>query len=267
MHTSPALTAEVNGVTVSYRRTGHGGAPTMFLHGLMGDGATWRPVTRLLEADLDVITPDARGHGRSSAPASGYRYSDLAADVKSLTHHMGLGRLLLVGHSMGGMTAALAATEMGQRLRGLVLVDPTFLSDTRQQEVFDSDVVGQHRQALDRGRSVLLEDALARQAHRSSEVVELQVEARLRTSLAAFEVLRPPNPPYRELVTTWDVPTLLVIGDKPVVTLDTAMELCDLNPRLRVEQIAGAGHGLPFDQPEQLAKSILAFARDLSGSP
>jgi len=62
-------------------------------------------------------------------------------------------------------------------------------------------------------------------------------------------------------------PTLLVIGDKPVVTLDTAMELCDLNPRLRVEQIAGAGHGLPFDQPEQLAKSILAFARDLSGSP
>jgi N-formylmaleamate deformylase len=68
MHTSPALTAEVNGVTVSYRRTGHGGAPTMFLHGLMGDGATWRPVTRLLEADLDVITPDAPGHGRSSAP-------------------------------------------------------------------------------------------------------------------------------------------------------------------------------------------------------
>jgi N-formylmaleamate deformylase len=156
---------------------------------------------------------------------------------------------------------------MGQRVRGLVLVEPTFLSDTRQQEVFDSDVVGLHRQALDRGRSVLLEDALARQAHRSSEVVELQVEARLRTSLAAFEVLRPPNPPYRELVTTWDVPTLLVIGDKPVVTLDTAMELCDLNPRLRVEQIAGAGHGLPFDQPEQLAKSILAFARDLSGSP
>ena len=261
------MTADVNGVAVSYLRTGTGEDPVMLLHGLMGDGAGWAPVTRLLEADLDVIAPDARGHGRSSAPDSGYRYSDLAADVVGLTEHLDLRRLLLVGHSMGGMTAALAATQLGQRLRGLVLVDPTFLSETRQQQVYESDVLDQHRQALRRGRAVLLEEALARQTHRSPKVVELQVEARMRTSLAAFDVLRPPNPPYRALVGRLDVPTLLVIGDRPVVTPDMAMELCELNTRLRVEQVAGAGHGLPFDQPEQLARSILAFARELSDGP
>ena len=59
------------------------------------------------------------------------------------------------------------------------------------------------------------------------------------------------------------MPTLLVIGDKPVVTLDVAAELCGLNPRLRVDQIDDAGHGLPFDQPERLAQSVAAFVREL----
>jgi pimeloyl-ACP methyl ester carboxylesterase len=89
------------------------------------------------------------------------------------------------------------------------------------------------------------------------------VEARLSTSPAAFDVLRPPNPPYRELVDALGVPTLLVIGDRPVVTRDMAGELCELNPLLRVRQVDDAGHGLPFDQPERLAQTVLTFVREL----
>jgi len=259
----PTSNADVNGVTISYLRTGGDMPPAILLHGLMGSGAGWTPVARLLEAELDAIMPDSRGHGRSSAPASGYRYPDLAADVAALIQGLGLSRLVLIGHSMGGMTAALAATRIGHLVRGLVLVDPTFLSSERQREVFGSDVAEQHGHALSLGRSALLEAALARHAHRSRELVELQVEARLNTSMAALDILRPPNPPYRELVTALEVPTLLVIGDKPVVTVDMASELCELNPRLRVDQVVDAGHGLPFDQPERLAQTILTFVREL----
>lgn len=84
-----------------------------------------------------------------------------------------------------------------------------------------------------------------------------------RRRLAAVDILRPPNPPYRQLISALDLPTLLVIGDNPVVTLDMAAELREPNPCLRVDQIDDAGHGLPFDQPERLAQSVLAFARDL----
>jgi pimeloyl-ACP methyl ester carboxylesterase len=129
--------------------------------------------------------------------------------------------------------------------------------------VYESDVAEQHRHALRLGKSALVEDALARHARRSPELVELQVEARLNTSPAAFDILRPPNPPYRDLVSALDVPTLLVIGDKPVVTLDMATELCELNPLLRVDQIDDAGHGLPLDQPERLAQTVLTFVREL----
>lgn len=251
-------------MAISYLRTGGDMPPALLLHGLMGSGARWTPVARLLEAELDVIMPDSRGHGRSGAPASGYRYLDLAADVVGLTQELGLSRAVLIGHSMGGMTAALAAIRIGHLLRGLVLVDPTFLSSERQREVYESDVFEQHGHALSLGRSALLEDALTRHTHRSRELVELQVEARLSTSLAALDILRPPNPPYRELVSALDVPTLLIIGDnKPVVTLDMATKLCKLNPRLRFDQVDDAGHGLPFDQPERLAQAILTFVREL----
>jgi pimeloyl-ACP methyl ester carboxylesterase len=233
----------------------------------MGSGACWTPVARLLASELDVVMPDARGHGGSSAPASGYRYPDLAADVEGLTQALGLSGLVLVGHSMGGMTAALAATRMGHLLRGLVLVDPTFLDPERQREVHASDVAEQHRTAVGMGRSALLEEALARHRRRSPEIVELQVQARLSTDPAAFEVLTPPNPPYRTLVGALEVPTLLVIGDDPVVSLDESRALRHLNPRVRVEQVADAGHGLPFDQPDRLVRAILAFVRELPLRP
>ena len=64
------------------------------------------------------------------------------------------------------------------------------------------------------------------------------------------------------MVRAIDVPNLLVIGDSPVVTLDMAMELRSLNPRLRVEQVQNAGHGLPFEQPERLSEVVGSFLRE-----
>jgi N-formylmaleamate deformylase len=226
-------------------------------------GATWTPVARALEGELDVIMPDARGHGGSSAPRDGYRYDVLADDVVALVHELDLTRPILLGHSMGGMTAAVVASRRAGFLRGLVLVDPTFLDPERQREVFESDVAEQHRRALGREKADLVGDARARGSARPLELLELQAEARLKTSIDAIDILRPPNPDYRELVRAIDVPTLLVIGDEPVVTMEMATELEGLAPRLRVEEVENAGHGLPFDRPERLAEVVATFVREL----
>jgi len=265
MSTWPAGTVGVNGIAVSYLRAGGGGPTVVLLHGLMGGAVVWAPVARRLEADCDVVMPDARGHGRSATPREGYRYSDLADDVVALIEALGLNRPVLVGHSMGGMTAALVASRIGSRLRGLVLVDPTFLSEERQQEVWTSGVAEQHEQARRRGRRALLQEYIARHPHRSAELVDLQVQARLAASPAAFDILRPPNPPFGDLVAALVVATVVVIGDRPVLDPGTARKLCASNPLVRLEQIADAGHGLPFDQPQQLARVVLAFIRSLPG--
>ncbi|AKT38963.1 alpha/beta fold hydrolase [Chondromyces crocatus] len=255
---------EANGIDIHYLRTGGAKPPVVLLHGLMGSGACWTPLARALEGEFDVVMPDARGHGGSSAPHDGYRYDDLASDVVGLLGALGLSRPILLGHSMGGMTAAVVASRGGGLLRGLVLVDPTFLSPERQCEVHESDVAEQHRQVLGLQKVDLVAAARARHPHRSPELVELQAEARLKTCMAAFDVLTPPNPAYRDVVSAIDVPSLLVIGDSPVVTLEMATELRALNPRLQVEQIQNAGHGLPFEQPERLGEVVASFLRELA---
>jgi predicted alpha/beta-fold hydrolase len=76
---------EANGISIHYLRTGGAKPPVVLLHGLMGNGACWTPLARALEGEFDVVMPDARGHGGSSAPHHGYRYDDLASDVAGLT--------------------------------------------------------------------------------------------------------------------------------------------------------------------------------------
>jgi N-formylmaleamate deformylase len=263
MATWQAGTCATNGLTVRYLRTGGTKPPVVLLHGLMGSGACWTPVARALEADHDVVMPDARGHGGSSAPPSGYGYDDLAADVVGLVRTLGLEGALLVGHSMGGLAAALVASRSAELLGGVVLVDPTFLSPERQQEVYASDVAEEHRRALARSRAELVAEARPRHRRRSLELLDLQAEARLATCLHALDVLRPPNPPYREVVAAIDVPTLLLIGDRTIVTVEMAEALRDDNAHLSIERIPGAGHGLPFDEPDRVAHCVASFRRRL----
>ncbi|WP_255441933.1 MULTISPECIES: alpha/beta fold hydrolase [Corallococcus] len=254
-----------NGINLHYLRTGGANPPIVLLHGLMGSGACWTPVARVLEGDFDVVMPDARGHGGSSAPHHGYGYDAHASDVEALIRGLALSRPVLLGHSMGGMTAAVVAGRRAGGLRGVILVDPTFLSPERQREVHDSDVAEQHRQALGLQKSELVAQGRARSPHRSPEIVELLAEARLKTHMGALDVLTPPNPGYRDVVSAMDVPVLLVIGDRgPVVTLEMARELRSLNSRVRIEQIQDAGHGLPFDQPERLGAVVASFLRELA---
>lgn len=258
-------TCQANGIDVHYLRTGGDKPPVVLLHGLMTNGACWTPLAQALEQEYDVVMPDARGHGNSSAPDHGYRYDDLAADVVSLIDELGLVTPVLLGHSMGGMTAAVVASRNPKRLRGLVLADPTFLTPQRQREVHESDVAEQHRRILNRPREDLLAEIRVRQSRRSQAVIELFAQARFQTSIHAFEVLTPPNPDYVPLINTIDVPSLLVIGDVgSIVSPEVAAELAGLNQHLEVVQIAEAGHGVPYDQPERFSAVIQTFLRSVS---
>lgn len=257
-------TCEANGINIHYLRTGGDKPPVVLLHGLTANGTCWTPLARALEEDYDVVMPDARGHGNSSAPGQGYCYDNLANDVLRLIEALGLVTPVLIGHSMGGMTAAVVANRNPKRLRGLVLADPTFLTPQRQREVHESDVAAQHRQILNRPREDFLAQIRIRHNHRSCELIEIFAQARFQTSIHAFEILTPPNPDYVQLIKTLDIPNLLIIGDVgAVVSPEMAAELAKLNQRLEFVQVANAGHGIPYDQPEHFSAIVKAFLRSL----
>ena len=254
---------KTNGINIHYTRTG-GGKPTLvLLHGLTANGACWTDLAHLLENEYDIIMPDARGHGESSVPDYGYRYEDHANDIIGLINFLRLPPPVLLGHSMGGMTAAVVASRSPKLLRGLILADPTFLSIKVQREVRDSDVGDQHRRILGKSLKDLVADMQSRHPNRSSDTIGLIALARLQTSMAAFDILTPPNPDYRQLVRAIDVPSLLVFGDKGVVSSVVAEELQRLNPRFQVDKIPEVGHGLHYDQPERFAAVIGSFIRSI----
>jgi pimeloyl-ACP methyl ester carboxylesterase len=96
----------VNGMRLHYYRTGETKPALLLLHGFNENGLTWLRVARALEADFDVVMPDARGHGHSEGVAAGGFSSDLLlADVAALIPALGLGRPRVIGFSQGGMTA------------------------------------------------------------------------------------------------------------------------------------------------------------------
>jgi N-formylmaleamate deformylase len=250
---------QTNGAIIHYRRTGGDKPSLLLLHGLMANGACWTPFARALENEYDVVMPDARGHGASSAPLGGYRYEDHAADVSALIAGLRLSAPILLGHSMGGMTAAVVASQAPRSIRGVILVDPTFLSPDRQREVFDSDVAERHRHLLAQDRREVLADLSSRHPRRGTETLELIASARLQTRMSALDVLTPPNPEYRGLVSAIDVPILFVIGDAGVVSLESVSQLQNFNSRIKVVLIPDAGHGVQYDQPERFEAAVRSF--------
>jgi pimeloyl-ACP methyl ester carboxylesterase len=229
----------------------------------MTNGLCWTSLANVLQKEYDVIMPDARGHGSSSAPDYGYRYEDHANDVAGLINALRLPPPILLGHSMGGMTAAVVASRKPNLLRGLILADPTFLSPKVQREVRDSDVAEQHRKVLNMSLDEVIAEARRRHPNRAIETLELFARARLQTSMSAFDVLTPPNPDYKQLVSKIDVPSLLVFGDKGVVSSCVAEELQRLNPKFQAEQIREAGHVLHLDQPERFTGVVRSFLRSI----
>jgi N-formylmaleamate deformylase len=255
---------ETNGINIHFTRTGGSKPPLILLHGLTANGACWSVLAHALEEHYDVIMPDARGHGKSSVPDFGYRYEDHANDVVGLIEALRLSHPILIGHSMGGMIAALVASHNPELLLCLILADPTFLSPKVQREIRDSEVADQHRRYLTMSLEDLVAEARSRHPDRSLDTIELLARARLQTSMAAFDVLTPPNPDYRQMVSAIKVPTLLVIGGSAgVVSPDVAADLKCLNPRVQVERIPEAGHGLHYDQPERFAVVVESFLRSI----
>ncbi|MCL1920655.1 MAG: alpha/beta fold hydrolase [Kiritimatiellaeota bacterium] len=103
---------------------GNGEPSVIILHGLMGSSANWRAVQDALSETYRVICLDLPNHGASPHIAQ-FSLQSLAEDVIETMDALGLGRAVIMGHSLGGKVAMLMASEFTKRVRGLIVVDIT----------------------------------------------------------------------------------------------------------------------------------------------
>jgi pimeloyl-ACP methyl ester carboxylesterase len=113
-----------SGVELAFDEEGlAGGPPIVLLHGLTDDRRSYAPVVDDLAPRYRLFVVDLRGHGESSH-AGRYRAVDYAADVSELLRARISGPAVIVGHSLGGLTAACLAGTNEELVAGLLLEDP-----------------------------------------------------------------------------------------------------------------------------------------------
>jgi pimeloyl-ACP methyl ester carboxylesterase len=170
MGTEHARRVRAGSIELTVLEEGAGGRPLLVLHGFCGAKENWAEIMGPLSGNgWHVIVPDQRGHGASDHPAGtpSYKFETFVEDAKALTEELGWDRFVLVGHSMGGMTAQLLALDDPSKLDGLILVD-TFHSRIE----IEADAVAVGRQIVESGGMQALvdsmrglEDPLVTQAH------------------------------------------------------------------------------------------------------
>ncbi len=118
-------------VKLHYSEAGTG-TPLVLLHGFPLSSAIWRAQREGLSDRCRVVTPDLRGHGKSPAPEGIYEMETMARDVFALLDSLGIGKAVIMGHSMGGYVTLAAAKLAPERFLGLGLISSQAAADTEE---------------------------------------------------------------------------------------------------------------------------------------
>ncbi len=269
-----------DGTELAVLVAGHGGGtPRIVLaHCWTGDRRVWGPVARrLVSSGHEVVLYDQRGHGRSTVGTAGCTLEALGDDLALVLEHVDAKRAVLAGHSMGGMAvqsfAARHPDMVADRIAAALLASTAstpFLRGVRRR--FGPSVVGRRRvdALLARpwvgpravrdfvGRNPQLSHlrALTETFRATPGPVRMQLLADMRVLdlTPGLEVLR-------------RIPVTVVVGTRDRHTPpDQAMHIVSLLPHARLVVEPDAGHMLPYEAPDLLAR-LLAEAAAGAGLP
>lgn len=227
----------------------------LLVHGLGSSAALmWRLGDALADAGWHATAVDLRGHG--DAPRSlDYSVAAYGADLAATRPAGGGSWDAVIGHSLGGAASTVAAASDAAWTRRLVLIDPAIHVNGR-----DAGIVrrSQERAFADTRLEVVQQE----HPHWHPQDQELKVDAVLRASAWAVEQTSAQNQPWdvRSAAAALTVPTHVLGADPAVYSIftgDLAEEVLSANPLITMSIVAGAGHSLHRDKPEESVRQLL----------
>lgn len=250
------------GITVSFLEVGSADETTaiVMLHPWLESADAFSTMLPHLGSGLRVLAPDLRGCGDSDKPTGGYELPNLAADVVAFIGAAQVKSAILVGASSGGYVAQAVAASHPGLVSGLVLAGaprslqgrtPAFATQLEQlSDPIDHDWA----------------QSFVESFTPAGGVPEEFVDSRLRDALAvpagiwreSLEALIRSDPPESGMI---QAPTLVVSGNRDELLDRDAEALVRDIPGAALVEYAGAGHLIHWEQPERLARDVLAFAQ------
>lgn len=241
------------------------GAPVVLIHGLFGSLDNLGLLARPLGEQFRVISVDLRNHG-ASFHSGEMSYPAQAADILALLDHLGLDRVALVGHSMGGKVAMQLAKQAPERVSQLVVADiaPVAYPHARHKNVFAGlnatlEHAPQSRSEAEAMLAEHIEIAGVRQFLLKS-FAKGESGWGWRFNVPALErnyanIMGWPDDERR-----FEGPTLFIKGGESDYMLPQYSETALAQfPAARVRVIAGTGHWLHAEKPVLFNKLVVDF--------
>jgi pimeloyl-ACP methyl ester carboxylesterase len=113
-----------NGIKLAYDDRGAGDPIIVFVHGWTCDQSFFAPQAEHFAKRHRVVSVDLRGHGDSDKPHGPYPIGAYADDIAYLIVQLGLGKVVAVGHSMGGLAVAQLAASHPNCVAAIAMVEP-----------------------------------------------------------------------------------------------------------------------------------------------
>jgi pimeloyl-ACP methyl ester carboxylesterase len=237
------------------------GPPVVLLPGYADSHRFFEPLLPHLGVELRVLALTLRGHGDSDKPEVGYDLATLAGDVIGFLDALSLERVVLVGHSSGGLVAQQLCCDHPGRVRGQVLVGAPL--DLRGLRPPFADVVERMTDPVDpelvremMGTLPLTDPAVTPEY--VEEMVAESAKVPAQVWRTALDELRSATPPTEGDVP--DVRTLVVAGEEDVLLGPEAQEALAEAWDARLVVLPDAGHLVAWEQPESLGAGVTAFA-------
>jgi pimeloyl-ACP methyl ester carboxylesterase len=253
--TRTATTTATGATGIGYDSAGHGEPHLLFVHGWCGDRSFFAPQFEHFAPTHRVVSVDLPGHGTSAAPDA-FTIEALAAGVVALGRELGLGRGILVSHSLGSMVCLAVAEQAPDLVSAQIMVDPPPLSKDVWKDFSASLLTGFEGPEPGESRRKFVDQMFlpTDDAQRRARIVQAMCAAPDEVAIATTKAMAAFDPGAALRAAT--VPVLVIASAVP--TNSTAY-LHELNPDVITGQTVGAGHFLQLEIPEQVNLMIERF--------
>jgi 3-oxoadipate enol-lactonase len=263
---------DFNGNKVAYKDHGGEGTPALLVHGFPLDAEMWEPQVEALGDKFRFVTVDLLGFGESDAPQdrSAYSIEAYADQVKAVVDALGVGKVVLVGLSMGGYVVLAFMRKYRNFAAGIVLADTRAEADSPEGI---EKRTAQQKQVAERGTPELMDALVGVLVSQSTLEKKKDVMERVKSLID--------NPPYGYIgaleamknrldstagLVEIKVPSLIVVGESDALTPpELSRKMHEHIGGSRLVVLPEAGHLSNLESPEAFNGALAEFLGRVTG--
>ena len=241
------------------------GSPVVLLHPFPVHHEFWLPAVQQLSSRYQLILPDLRGHGESGAGEGPATMEKHAADIARILDHLKLGRVPMLGVSIGGYVLCEFWRRHSARIAALGLCNTKASADSPEARAGRLQAVSE---VLEKGTEPFFQSMVPKligKTTRESRPDLVEGALRMMRKMSAGNVAqvqrgmaeRPDSVPDLKRI---NVPTLIVTGDEDILTGPAEAELMHRNiSGSELKIVPHAGHYSPWEQSAEVGKLLRQF--------